>query len=598
MKLKNNLLLAFVAASVFFTGCEDLKFGNAFLDKPISTDVTIDTVFSSKKYADQALAEVYHSLPDYLPQDARLAWGTLEAITDLADNVKGGGAYYNGQLSSSVALGQLPIKLLPIGSTETIHMGPVYGIRKAWTYIENVDRVPDMSAEEKAVRKAEAKMIIAFHYAEMLRYYGGMPWIDHAYKPEDDFTFIRMTVEETVNKILELTREVAAVLPWSVSAADDGRMTAAGALALNTRVLLFAASPLFNSNEPFLPGEASDAHLTWYGNYQPSRWQAVVDAGLNFLKENQKKGNFYKLVNTGNPREDFVSAYFDRYNGEALITSHRWQFYGTLDEKAMLQLKYGISAPTGNYADMFEWKDGTPFSWDNPAHRAYPFFDKNGNPNRDIRMYETLMVNEDKWQGRKLEAYTGGREGWNAPNGTFQKNGYNGYGMRKFQRDLGSERLNKPYQCPLLRLAEVYLSMAEAMNELGKAHTKDELGNDAYDYVNLVRARAGMPSLDKGVATEGKALREAILHERAVEFGYEEVRYFDITRWKRADWLKVDYYRLVTTKKADGSFTYELNYNMLRARGWINRWEDKYYLVPIPQDEINKKYGLIQNPEW
>lgn len=594
MKLKNNLIIALSALASLFTACEDLKFGNAFLDKPIGTDITIDTVFAHKKYAEQALAEVYHSLPDYLPQDTRLGWSTLETLTDLGDNVKDGnsGGYYTGQVTSSS--NEFPIRLTP-GSSEQAYTGPIYGIRMAWIYLENVDRVPDMTPEEKSVRKAEAKTLIAYHYVQMLRHYGGMPWIDHSYKPEDDFHFTRMTVEETVNKILELTGEAAKALPWKVGPEDEGRMTAAAALALNTRALLFTASPLFNSEQPFLEGEAADARYTWYGDYQASRWQAVVDAGLNFLRENSKNGDFYKLVNTGDPRKDFVSAYFERYTGETLIASHRWAL--CTNEKAIQQIKFGISNPTSNYADMFEWKDGTSFNWDNPVHRATPFFDEEGNPTRDIRMYETLMVNGDKWQGRTLEGYTGGREGWNSTGANFQKNAYNGYGMRKFQRDLSSERNNKPYQCPLLRLSEVYLSIAEAMNELGKATVKDEFGRDAYDYVNLVRNRAGMPGLNKSVATAGEELREAILHERAIEFGFEDVRYFDINRWMRYDLLNVKYQRLITTKLDDGSFTYAFD-KTRNKRTWIERWDDKYYLIPLPQAEINKKYGLVQNPGW
>lgn len=591
----NNIIIALAATAIFFAGCDDLKFGNHLLDKPLSTGNTIDTVFANRKYAEQALAEAYHSLPDYLPQDARLAWSTLESLTDLGDNVKDfSGGYYSGQITPSSGAA-FPIRLTP-GGDESAYTGPIYGIRKAWIFIENIDRVGDMSDEEKNIRKAEAKMIIAYHYAQMLRYYGGMPWIDHAYKPDDNFSFKRMTVSETVNKILELTGEAAKVLPWHATAADAGRMTAAAALGLNARVLLFTASPLFNSAQPFVSGEASSSHFTWYGDYQVSRWQDAVDAGLNFLRENKKNGDFHRLVNTGKPREDFVSGYFDRHTGETIIASHRWQFYGGFD-KHVAQLSYGVCNPTGNYADMFEWKDGTAFDWNNPAHRANPFFDQSGKPNRDIRMYETLMVNGDKYKGRILEAYTGGREGWNSTVWDFAKNAYNGYGMRKFQRDMGSEKNGKPYQCPLLRMPEIYLGIAEAMNELGKASMKDEFGRDAYDYVDLVRSRAGMPSLNRTIVVGKEKLREAILHERAIEFGFEEVRYFDINRWKRYDLLNVKYQRLVTTKETNGSFSYAFD-NLRTPRVWIERWNDKYYLVPIPQEEINKKYGLVQNPGW
>ena len=71
-------------------GCEDLKFGEKFLDKPISNEQNIDSVFNKKVYAEQALAETYHSLPDYLPMQGRLGYGVLEMLTDLGDWTKKG----------------------------------------------------------------------------------------------------------------------------------------------------------------------------------------------------------------------------------------------------------------------------------------------------------------------------------------------------------------------------------------------------------------------------------------------------------------------------------------------------------------------------
>lgn len=601
MKLKYKCMALFsVCACYLLAGCEDLKFGNAFLEKPLGTDMTIDSVFTRKVYADQALAEVYHSLPDYLPSDGRLGWAVLELLTDLGDGTKAGGigGYYNGQMTASSSTGDMPYRLDP-GATsgEAMASGPMYGIRKAWIYIENVDRVVDMTPEEKMVRKAEAKLIIAYHYSQMLRHYGGMPWIDHAYRPDDDMKCDRMTVEETVNKIVELLDETAKKLPWSVDAADDGRMTAAAALALKTRVLLFAASPLLNSDQPYKTGVAADQRLAWYGDYKVERWQRALDAGLEFIRENKKNGSFYTLVDNGNARDSYASGYFDRYNKETLISGRRFVTYNT-GSKSIAQIKYGNGGATGNYADMFEMADGTEFSWDNPAHKQYPFFDATGKTVRDIRMYETLFVNDDKYQGRKAEIWKGGRESCEGLNGTFQKNAYNGYGMRKFQRDLKAEVSNKFYSCPLIRLPEVYLNIAEAMNELGKTTAKDEFGKDAYDYIDIVRNRADMPGINRSKHTAGVPLREAILHERAVEFGYEEVRYFDINRWKRSDLLQKPIYRLSIDKEKNGTLTYTLKNDMVNKRIWIERWDNRYFLLPIPQGEINKKYGLVQNPGW
>ena len=579
-------------------GCEDLKFGEKFLDKPISNEQNIDSVFNKKVYAEQALAETYHSLPDYLPMQGRLGYGVLEMLTDLGDwTKKGAPKFYTGTVDgTNTYLEHLPYRL-DVANT-TIGVGPVYGIRRAYIYIENVDRVPDMTADEKAIGKAEAQVIIAYHYSQMLRYYGGMPWIDHAYTAEDAMKFPRMTVEETVQKIVGLLDAAASVLPWQVNADNDGRMTAASALALKSRVLQFVASPLFNAERPYLEGDASSQFLTWYGNYSPDRWQKALDAGLEFMRANKKNSDAYQLVNTGNPRDDFAAGYFNRHNGEVLISSRRFTTYAT-GKLPFAQVRYGVASPTLTYVDMFQMKDGTEFDWNNPDHKKFPFFDKDGNPRRDIRLYETVAVNGDKFRGaQKVQIYEGATQ---AP----YKDGrmsYNGVAMRKFIRNFNDEVNGKFYSCPLIRLPEVYLNMAEAMNELNKAEVRDEFGNTAYDYLNKTRLRAGMPAISATDVPAGKPLREAILRERAIEFGYEEVRYFDLVRWKRSDIFTGQLSRLIIKKAAGepSGFSYTVSHAMAETRQYAKpeKWNDKYFLLPLPIDEINKKYGLIQNPGW
>ena len=586
-------------ALLLCTSCEDFKFGSAFLDKPITTDITIDSIFSHRKYAEQVLTEAYHSMPDFLAADGKYSWHILEDLTDLGDSFSGN-AYYAGQVTPSEP-GKLPYSLTDMNGTDGNKVkvsSPLSGIRQAYIYLENVDKVPDMTDEEKLVRSAEAKMIIAYHYADMLRYYGGMPWIDHAYTTADDMTFTRMTVEEHVNKIVELCSEAAQVLPWSVNSDDEGRMCAAGALALKSRVLTFAASPLFNSDQPFQEGEASAALHTWYGNYDAKRWQRALDAGLEFLEANDANNGYYKLYKTGSPRTDFFSGYYDRCNREALIVSHRYNKIDNWWRRVLCIVRWGNTIPSAVYGDMFETIQGEKFDWNNPDHAQYPFFDAAGKPTRDPRLYETLWVNGDNYRGRKTEIYDGGQETWDGTGKTMEKSTYNGYGLRKFCLDQDNELFAHYYQCPLLRLPEGYLNIAEAMNELGIAEQKDKFGRDAYDYINLVRSRVDMPDIDKNKYPQGEALLNAILQERAVEFGFEEVRYFDINRRMRKDLLETPRFRLKTYKN-DETFRYERTNDVKQpTRGWVERWSNRYYLLPLAVDEINKKYGLVQNPGW
>lgn len=125
---------------------------------------------------------------------------------------------------------------------------------------------------------------------------------------------------------------------------------------------------------------------------------------------------------------------------------------------------------------MFPMKDGSDFSWDNPIHRAHPFFTEDFEMTRDPRLYETLIVTGDKFWGRKAEIYKGGREQPKDMGGgqhwRWADMGYFGIGLRKYYQDHLNELQNKFYNCCLLRLPEIYLNIAEAMNELGKAEQK------------------------------------------------------------------------------------------------------------------------------
>ena len=107
-------------------GCEDLKFGEKFLDKPISNEQNIDSVFNKKVYAEQALAETYHSLPDYLPMQGRLGYGVLEMLTDLGDwTKKGAPKFYTGTVGWMLIIE-------PLVSVRFMASGELISILKMW----------------------------------------------------------------------------------------------------------------------------------------------------------------------------------------------------------------------------------------------------------------------------------------------------------------------------------------------------------------------------------------------------------------------------------------------------------------------------------
>ena len=203
-----------------------------------------------------------------------------------------------------------------------------------------------------------------------------------------------------------------------------------------------------------------------------------------------------------------------------------------------------------------------------------------------------------------------------------------GFCSRKFIWDYNDETyMNRPLNYAYLRMPEIYLTYAEALNELGR---KDE----ALQWLNLVRQRVGIADMTDelleanhsyktlpsypGLAGDPK-LREEILDERAREFFFEECRWYDIVRWKREDIFKKDLYGIkieiedavrTTDTNNDGIVNAEDDIDPYLStfrysdpqkendRYWKMNWDPKWYLSAFPTNEINKGYGLVQNPGW
>lgn len=597
--------------------CEDLAFGDKFLQKPPSTDVTIDTIFSTAEYARRVLWYSYQYLPMGLETSSsyyNTMWlGTIEGLTDLNQDYLGysgvNKVYYAGNYNAGTEnspRGTYMATKIRFNENETHYWS---AIRNAWLIVANIDRVPDMDQTEKLRLKAEAKMMVAVYYTHMLRHYGGLPIVDRAISVSETEMPARATLQQTVDFIVRILNEAidCPEFPWNVAEADlsnmDGRLTKGGAMGLKARLLLFVASPLFNDDKPYFQGAASEALMTWFGNYDRERWKAAVDACEAFFRAMDSNG-FYKLVEKEDVtpseyRYAFRNAYFDRGTTETLISVRREKYFKANQQPYTNQaMRWGAFCPTKEYFDMFPTADGTKFDWENPEHAKNPFI------NRDPRLSETFILDGDMFQGRTAgvtqekkndaENYPKGKD-WNVgqvPSSSL----VTGIACRKWGLDRAGEYNGHVIQWPHLRIAELYLTYAEALNEYNRGPNAL-----AYSYVNKVRARVGMGGLKEGLNQE--AFREEVLRERACEFGYEEVRFYDLIRWKKANIFSTPLHGLnIYKNKNDGSYICE-EFPLLggaQSRSWWNAggFSEKWYLSAFPLNEVNKGYGLVQNPGW
>lgn len=625
--MKHTKYLKFALAiliGIYSASCEDI--GPDTLEKPEGQDVTIDTIFSSTEYAERVLFNSYRSLRSGILRNSgsnnnagshAIGQDLQEDITDLSHTFKSWGTamttYYAGGLNSSnshVSSSHpdswlAPLCVMPFGDVPNKGITTFKAIRNCHIFLDNVDQVPDMTVEYGKQLKAEARVIIAYNMMELFRNYGGIPWVGKVYSPDDDFTNPRMTVEATVDSITNLIDLAIPDLPWQISEGEisnwSGRFTQAGAMALKTRLLLFAASPLFNNDQPYMSG--SDEY-TWYGNYSDSRYQRAADAAKELIDKIDMNGGYaleMPITNDVNGyREAYRTAYMSRRSSEVLISirdgyegPNRWG--GNMYDSS---LNYGGGTCTNEFMRMFPMADGTPIT--DPASGWNESIDPLGcegsgaarKYNRDPRLYETMQCLGDDWGGQIVENWKNNQGGWAQHiKGPRRTNGSGSTVIRKFMPGFSSGYRVKEHHFPYIRLPEIYLSYAEAKAKLG------DLG-EAYVYINKVRNRVGLKNIETVKGWSSDELIQQILTERACEFGFEQVRWFDMTRHKLESAFDQTLTNVWISKNADGTFTYTYPEIQVNSRLWWTFFEPKWYLLPFPINEIQKGYGLTQNPGW
>lgn len=475
-------------------------------------------------------------------------------------------------------------------------------IRYCNSFFKNTKN-PSIQSNKINQLSGEVHYLRAYFYFWLMRQWGGVPLIEQVYTPNDEMLVARNTFSETVDYIVNDLDEAIKELPLNE---DKTRATKGAAMALKARVLLYAASDLFNKTQNWAPEYKYPELIGYTDNNQRERWQKAKDAAKDVINlgvyhlvgENGHSNsqsatdNYINMFLTQNTSEDIMLIYYDYIN-----YGSDWQcpavgkfntpngFHG-----------WGGNTPTGQFIDSFEMADGSRFDWNRSECKNHPY------ENRDPRFYANILYDGAHWRKRPDDVI--GREPLgNVQTGYYQQangsynpgidtrqgvddwNGtYTGYYMRKFIDPSIDHQYNfQNFPFRESRYTEVLLNYAECCIELGE----DE---EAKRYINMIRKRANMPNI-----TENKeALKERYRNERKIELCYEQQRYFDIRRWMIAPQVIQNVQGIDIRYPYGKSDPVYIVTENVQQRSWNN----KSYLMPIYLDEINKNKLLIQNPGY
>ncbi|SEO84446.1 RagB/SusD family nutrient uptake outer membrane protein [Niastella yeongjuensis] len=439
------------------------------------------------------------------------------------------------------------------------------GIRDCNFAISNIANVK-MTAAHRARLIAELKFIRAFRYHDLIRNYGGIILMgDSAHNLtdnlQDDAFFKRASLKESIDYAVAELDDAANGLP--LNNGDGwlpGRATKGAALALKSRLLLYAASPLYAT-----------------GTWQEAVTAAQAVIGLN--KYSIYTGGYANLFLTNDNNEAiFERLYTKNANHTHLEIANGPNGYGG----------WGGNLPLQNLVDDYEMDNGKPIT--DPASG----YDVN-NPyvGRDKRFYATILYNGASYRGNTVETFTPG--GKDSKDGTDNWNtSKTGYYLKKYMNDaypLLNPWGNAGFQPWFyIRYAEILLNFAEAANE---AYGADAVPSgstlSARTALNQIRQRpgVGMPDLPAGLSQS--QMRDAIRYERRVELAFEEHRFYDVRRWKIADVTENKPAGGIIVTKTGSTFTYATKV-ALDGR----HFESKHYWLPIPRTEIQASNNKIQ----
>ena len=590
MKKYSIFALALAMGAMTLTSCED-AFGN-FLDKQPSNELTKNEVLGNFTLLEENHFDTYNFL---LHGANRINSSWLDAATDLAESSIGTsgtrttfniGNYYGSggaaELTSVWESRYRGIRKCNI-TINTLEADTLNKLRPA-------DIKEDLYNTQKANYIAEARFLRAYFYWELFLRYGPVPLVTTGLDPNGDLMTGYTTRPDLKTFMDYLFKEVKECEAGLKTAAETNDATYAGeankpsARALYVRMMLYMASPRYKSQSGVTWKDAADAAKGFLDDY-----------GSEYSLETRTNGGVAAYNNAW-----LLNSYADK-NPEVIFFRNDvaigWS--GISTDTPVGEGGQGGLCPSQNLVDMYDMEDGSaPFTkYDETGAPVYT----NGKPeineesgyseqhmwqNRDPRLAATILYNGVEWNGRQINVVRGMGDN---PIGN-QNVTPTGYYVRKYipETILSSNHSGTAKRLwRIFTYSEILLSYAEALNEVDYAGNKDQV----CDLLDQIRHRGGILGnvADRKDLDSQEAMRNFIHKERTIELAFEEHRWWDVRRWNVAgEALGRDIYGVDVA--ADGTIT--------RKVAQTRKWQDKFYLYPIPEAEVWKIGQDFQNDGW
>jgi hypothetical protein len=610
-----------------------------YLDVIPDNVATIDNAFAMRNVAERYLFTCYSWLPYHnaitgnpaflggqeiwpVPNNTAVAWGIPRGLQNVQSPILN---YWDGWNSGR---------------------NMFEGIRDCNIFLENIHRVPDMPEYEKDRWKAEVKFLKAYYHFWLFRLYGPIPLIDESLPIDasiDDIRVKRNTVDESIDFIVSLLDEAMPYLPPIIEseASELGRITQPIALSIKAQVLVTAASPLYNGNSDYMNFKDKDGVQLFNSNYDASKWvkatqackeavEACEQVGFRLYEYQQQLGQT-KISDTTRVQMSIRNSVTERWNSEVIwgntnsVANQNYQLNLTprsWDPARSHNAVQGRYAPPLKIVEMFYSEHGVPIEEDKIYDYAGRFDLRNATSvdrynirdgyttiglhfNRENRFYATIGFDGGIWygQGRLNDNdpfYLMGKAGQITAMAIPDAYSATGYWAKKLinpQNVLETSSYTvRWYPWPVMRLADLYLLYAEALNE-----SEGPDAEDLHKYINLVRARVKLEPVadawtkysrqpDKYKTKEG--MRDIIRRERKNELALEGVQYWDLLRWKVAhDELSTPIVGWSLTDRAAQGYYRKVT---LFQPTFLRR----DYLMPLSEQALLRNDNLVQNPGW